>query len=131
MSLDPGQSKTLTFKLRREDLSFIGADNKPGNQLGQAQGALSGAKAGQQLTTVALPSGPGGSGTVLFTSGFSIPKNCNNQATAAAYINFWVNDHNANMLFSSNNGADTNQKELQAQIDDPKLNPATKLELIR
>src|SRR5688572_19959934 len=29
ISLDPGQSRTLTFKLRREDLSFIGADNKP------------------------------------------------------------------------------------------------------
>ena len=29
VSLDPGQSRTLTFKLRRDDLSFIGADNKP------------------------------------------------------------------------------------------------------
>ena len=29
ISLDPGQSRTLTFTLRREDLSFIGADNKP------------------------------------------------------------------------------------------------------
>lgn len=29
ISLDPGQTKTLTFKLRREDLSFIGSDNKP------------------------------------------------------------------------------------------------------
>ncbi|HJP91839.1 MAG TPA: glycoside hydrolase family 3 N-terminal domain-containing protein [Pyrinomonadaceae bacterium] len=28
VSLDPGQSRTLTFKLRSEDLSFIGADNK-------------------------------------------------------------------------------------------------------
>src|SRR5215217_4589907 len=28
VSLEPGQSRTLTFKLRREDLSFIGADNK-------------------------------------------------------------------------------------------------------
>jgi beta-glucosidase len=27
--LEPGQSKTLTFTLRRDDLSFIGADNKP------------------------------------------------------------------------------------------------------
>src|SRR4030081_3397016 len=27
--LEPGQSRTLTFKLRRDDLSFIGADNKP------------------------------------------------------------------------------------------------------
>lgn len=29
ITLDPGQSKTLTFKLGRDDLSFIGADNKP------------------------------------------------------------------------------------------------------
>ena len=28
VSLEPGQSRTLTFKLRSEDLSFIGADNK-------------------------------------------------------------------------------------------------------
>jgi beta-glucosidase len=29
INLQPNQSRTLTFKLRREDLSFIGADNKP------------------------------------------------------------------------------------------------------
>ncbi len=29
ISLEPNQSKTLTFKLNREDFSFIGADNKP------------------------------------------------------------------------------------------------------
>src|SRR5829696_2103342 len=29
ISLEPGQSRTVNFKLRREDLSFIGADNKP------------------------------------------------------------------------------------------------------
>ena len=29
VSLAPGESQTLNFKLRREDLSFIGADNKP------------------------------------------------------------------------------------------------------
>jgi beta-glucosidase len=28
VSLEAGQSRTLTFKLRAEDLSFIGADNK-------------------------------------------------------------------------------------------------------
>lgn len=27
--LEPGQSRTLTFKLRRDDLSFIGSNNKP------------------------------------------------------------------------------------------------------
>jgi len=29
LHLEPGQSRTLSFKLRSEDLSFIGADNKP------------------------------------------------------------------------------------------------------
>jgi len=29
VNLQPGESRTLTFKLRREDLSFIGSDNKP------------------------------------------------------------------------------------------------------
>jgi beta-glucosidase len=29
ISLDPGQSRTLTFTLRKEDLSFIGTNNKP------------------------------------------------------------------------------------------------------
>jgi beta-glucosidase len=28
INLEPGQSKTLSFNLRREDLSFVGADNK-------------------------------------------------------------------------------------------------------
>ena len=29
VNLEPGQNRTLTFRLRREDLSFIGPDNKP------------------------------------------------------------------------------------------------------
>jgi beta-glucosidase len=29
VNLEPGQNRTLTFKLRRDDLSFIGPDNKP------------------------------------------------------------------------------------------------------
>ena len=29
VNLEPGQSKTLTFTLNREDLSFIGMDNRP------------------------------------------------------------------------------------------------------
>src|SRR5918997_428909 len=102
-------------------------DNKPGNQLGQAQDALEGVKPGQKLTTIQLPGGPNGaSGTVLFTSGWSIPKNCNNIPTAAAYINFWINDHEANALFASNNGAVTNTVELESQLKDASLDPATK-----
>ncbi len=29
ISLEPGQSRTLTFRLRRDDLAFIGPNNKP------------------------------------------------------------------------------------------------------
>jgi beta-glucosidase len=29
VNIEPGQSRTLTFKLKRDDLSFIGSDNKP------------------------------------------------------------------------------------------------------
>ena|SRR6201991_303691 len=35
VNLEPNQSRTLTFKLRRDDLSFIGADNKPVAEPGQ------------------------------------------------------------------------------------------------
>lgn len=102
-------------------------DNKPGNQLGQAQGAIEGAKPGQKLTTIQLPGGAGGaSGTVLFTSGWSIPKNCTNIPTAAAYINFWMNDHEANTLFASNNGPVTNTVELASQLSNTSLDPATR-----
>lgn len=34
VSLEPGQNRTLTFKLRRDDLSFIGANNKPATEPG-------------------------------------------------------------------------------------------------
>lgn len=102
-------------------------DNKPGNQLGQAQGAIQGAKPGQKLTTIQLPGGANGtSGTVLFTSGWSIPKNCNNIPTAASYISFWVNDHAASALFASNNGPTTNTVELASQLQDTSLDPATR-----
>lgn len=40
--LEPGQSRTLTFKLRQEDLSFIGADNKPLVEPGDFEVMISG-----------------------------------------------------------------------------------------
>ncbi|WP_180357583.1 ABC transporter substrate-binding protein [Streptomyces sp. NP160] len=105
-------------------------DNKPGNQLGQAQGAIDGAQPGAKLTTVQLPRGDdGASSTVLFTSGWSIPTSCDNIPTAAAYIDFWVNDPEANALFASNNGAVTNTKMLEAQLADTSLAPAVRQNL--
>ena len=42
ISLEPGQSRTLTFKLRRDDLSFIGADNKPTVEPGEFEVSIGG-----------------------------------------------------------------------------------------
>jgi len=42
--LDPGQSRTLTFKLRTDDLSFIGADNKPVVEPGEFEVMIAGLK---------------------------------------------------------------------------------------
>jgi beta-glucosidase len=42
ISLDPGQSKTLTFKLRRDDLSFINAVNKPVAEPGEFEVRIGG-----------------------------------------------------------------------------------------
>lgn len=42
VNLDPGESQTLTFKLRREDLSFIGADNKPVVEPGEFEVRIAG-----------------------------------------------------------------------------------------
>lgn len=101
------------------------ADNLPGNALTPAQKTLDGSRPGQQLATVPLPSGPAGSGNVLFTSGFSIPTSCDNVPTAAAFVNFWMNDDAAAAAFLSANGAVTNSRHLQQQLDDPAL-PALK-----
>jgi len=98
-------------------------DSVPGNALTPGQATLTGLKPGQELTTVAMPSGDEGSGNVLFTSGFSIPTNCDNVPTAAAFIDFWANDDDAAALFASNNGTVTNTRHLQQQLDNPELPP--------
>jgi multiple sugar transport system substrate-binding protein len=105
------------------------ADNLPGNALTPAQKTLDGARPGQQLATLPLPSGPAGSGNVLFTSGFSIPTSCDNIPTAAAFVNFWMNDDKAAATFLSANGAVTNTRHLQQQLDDPQLPPLKRAEL--
>jgi len=42
--LEPGQSRTLTFRLRQDDLSFIGADNKPVVEPGEFEVTIAGLK---------------------------------------------------------------------------------------
>jgi multiple sugar transport system substrate-binding protein len=104
-------------------------DSIPGNALTPASGTLATKGGGQKLTTLPMPSGPSGGGNAMFTSGFAIPTNCDNVPTAAAFIDFFTNDVEAGKVFKSDNGAATNQKVLQAQLDDPELPALKKHEL--
>lgn len=104
-------------------------DSMPGNALTPASATLAGKAGGQKLTTLPMPSGPSGPGNALFSSGFAIPTNCDNVPTAAAFIDFFTNDLEAGKTFRSDNGAATNTKVLQAQIDDPALPALKKHEL--
>jgi beta-glucosidase len=44
INLEPGQSRTLSFKLREEDLSFIGTNNKPVTEPGDFEVMIGGLK---------------------------------------------------------------------------------------
>ncbi|WP_078900537.1 ABC transporter substrate-binding protein [Streptomyces sp. SBT349] len=106
------------------------SDSGPGNALTPVQGALDGAHPGQRVTTLPLPSGPDGrTGNVLISSGLSIPRNCDNVSTAAAFIDFWANDERSGDTYASDNGAVTNTELLQRQLEDPELPDLKKREL--
>ncbi|RKN07567.1 ABC transporter substrate-binding protein [Streptomyces radicis] len=106
------------------------SDSGPGNALTPVQNALDGAHPGQEVVTLPLPSGPEGrTGNVLISSGMSIPRNCDNVPTAAAFIDFWANDERGGDTYASDNGAVTNTRLLQRQLDDPELPDLKKREL--
>ena len=105
------------------------ADTKPGNALTPAQTTLDGTGTGQQLVTLPMPAGPGGSGTNAGTQGFSIPATCDNVPTAAAFLDFWVNDDEAAATYNSANGTVTNTRHLQQQLQNPALPDLKRREL--
>ena len=105
------------------------ADTAPGNSVINSQATMDGSGSGDQLVGLPLPSGPAGSGNVLFTSGFAIPASCDNVPTAAAFIDFWANNDEAAAVFASSNGAVTNTEHLEQQLANPELPELRKLDL--
>lgn len=105
------------------------ADTAPGNSVINSQATMDGSGLGHELVGLPLPSGEAGSGNVLFTSGFSIPASCDNVPTAAAFIDFWANDDEAAAVFASSNGAVTNSRHLEQQLEDPELPELRKKDL--
>jgi multiple sugar transport system substrate-binding protein len=65
-----------------------------------------------------MPSESDDSANVLGSNGISIPENCDNVPTAAAFTNFFANDTDAALAFQSDNGIVTNTAAQQALLDD-------------
>ncbi|GMM95831.1 ABC transporter substrate-binding protein [Microbacterium sp. MTN4-26] len=101
----------------------------PANGLGTAQATIDQAAPGHELAAYPLPSGPSGNGSAFWLSGLAISENCDNVATAADFIDFFVNDPEAALVYASDNGANTQTENLQALLDDPATSEAKKSEL--
>jgi multiple sugar transport system substrate-binding protein len=105
------------------------SDTVPGNALTPASATLEGQGKGHEMITVPYPAGSSGPGNVLYPSGFAIPKNCDNVATAAAFIDFFTNDVEAGVAFAADNGAPTNTEVLGALLSDSELSDTKRHEL--
>ncbi|MCI2417868.1 extracellular solute-binding protein [Saccharopolyspora sp. K220] len=104
------------------------SDTRPGNAVTPVQESLD-AIGGGEVKVAPHPTGPAGLGNVIITTGLSIPASCPNASTAAAFIDFFVNDPQAAAIYSSDNGAVTNTALLQQQLRDPELAPSKRAEL--
>lgn len=83
------------------------------------QKALTANKLGTSVKAVSIPvEGSNPSANVLGSNGLSIPKSCDNRATAASFINFFTNDKAAALTFQSDNGILTNTADQEALLSD-------------
>jgi multiple sugar transport system substrate-binding protein len=101
----------------------------PANGLGTAQATIDSAAPGNTLAAYPLPAGPEGYGNAFWVSGLTISANCDNVATAASFIDFFVNDPDAAVAYGSDNGANVNTENLQLVLDAPDTTEAKKAEL--
>jgi multiple sugar transport system substrate-binding protein len=101
----------------------------PANGLSSAQATIDGVAPGSTLTAYVMPSGEGGPGNALWLSGLSIAEDCDNVATAADFIDFFINDEEAALAYESDNGANTNNANLAALLESPDTPESKKTEL--
>jgi multiple sugar transport system substrate-binding protein len=92
---------------------------------GNALPGIQAANPNADMSSLVFGTGKAGLGNMFFVSGYSIPKSCNNTATAAAYIDFFTNNDKAANIFASDNGAVANAKQLKEQIANP-VSPGVK-----
>ena len=85
------------------------------------QKALAASDLGTSVKAVSIPvDGSVPSANVLGSNGISIPRSCDNKATAASFVNFFANDKTAALTFQSDNGILTNTADQEALLADAK-----------
>lgn len=83
---------------------------------------LAGAGLPSHIEQVSVPSESADqSANVLGSNGISIPAECDNIPTAAAWIDFFANDVDAALTFQSDNGILTNTAAQEALLADPEI----------
>jgi multiple sugar transport system substrate-binding protein len=121
------QKQTGTVELAPMSIgeAVIGTRDIP--QLAVTATALKGAGKPSDIAYVPMPSEKGGRpATILGSNGISIPANCKNPAAAAAFINFFENDKQANLDFQSDNGVLTNTAAQKALLADSTIPESVK-----
>lgn len=102
----------------------------PANGLGAAQETIdSDTESDYQLGVYPMPMGPEGAGHAFWLSGLAISENCENVATAASFIDFFVNDEEAAIAFAADNGANVHEENLQTLIDHEDTSEVKRAEL--
>lgn len=89
--------------------------------------ALANAGKPSAVISVSTPSeSPDQSANVLGANGISIPAECENPATAAAFIDFFTNDSQAALAFQSDNGVLSSTAAQDAILEDPSTDEGVK-----
>ena len=117
-SMIPDQSLALEQTPLAKGVTAAGTRDIP--QLFVTEKALTGAKLGTSVKAVSIPSqDPTKSANIVGSNGISIPKSCDNPATAASWLNYFTNDKDAALAFQSDNGILTNTANQEALLADP------------
>ncbi|GAA0983067.1 hypothetical protein GCM10009555_054050 [Acrocarpospora macrocephala] len=103
------------------------ASARPANALGAIANGLKSHGLAPDVGYTLLPVADDGKATDLLPiNGLSIPKSCDNVASAMAFINFWINDASANEAFAADNGAPTVAAYRGKLQDAPETGASTK-----
>ncbi|GAA1013060.1 lipoprotein [Acrocarpospora pleiomorpha] len=103
------------------------ASARPANALGAIGNGLKSHGLAPDTGYTLLPVADNGTATDLLPiNGLSIPKSCDNVASALEFINFWINDASANVAFAADNGAPTVAANRAKLLDSPETGESTK-----